>query len=201
MGLYRRALKYLLIMSLPLAIFISFESSKVIWLVFGKEYIRAIPIFKVLIWGSIFMFLSHLALTLMTCIDRQWTVIRIAATVLAINILLNITMVARYGMMGASWVSLLSEFCFTIFLVAALRRIGFRLERLRWLIRPLVACLIFAGVTYLTHSLPLIPQALLCGPALILSLFATRSFDDSEIAALTQVLAKFGLIRTRKAAQ
>jgi len=188
--LYRKALKYLFIISLPLAVFVTFESADLVALVFGPGYMRSVPVFKVLIWAAVFMFLSHLASTLLTCIDRQWTVIRIAAGVLILNILLNVALVPAFGMMGAAWVSLATELFFTLVLVVVLRLYGFRLRKLAWMLRPAAACAVFAVATAATVALPVIWQGLICGIVYAAALWFLRAFDESEIAAARSFLTR-----------
>lgn len=107
---FERSFKYLLIISVPIALFTTLLANKIILLLFGPSYLPAIIALQILIWTIIFMFLNGLAGNLMGSVNKQLVVTAITGFGAVFNITLNILLIPRYSFTGASYATLLTEF-------------------------------------------------------------------------------------------
>lgn len=106
---YRRTLKYLLIMGLPIAIGLSLVSRDLVVLVLGDAYAGAAPVLSLGAWLILVEFLNHGFTNALISTDREATFLRIIGLALAFNLLANLFLVGRWGAIGAAGASLLTE--------------------------------------------------------------------------------------------
>ena len=112
--LFDRALRYMLLLSVPLAFGLSAVSERVVHLV-DPSYAAAAPILSVLAFALIPSFLDFPTGSLLNASGRQSTKTALFGATLVVNAGLNFFLVPAYGMMGAASASALS----LVFLVAA----------------------------------------------------------------------------------
>lgn len=107
----------LVLISLPVAIFISFFGSDITHLIYANDYEGAGPMLSIHIWSGIFVFLGsassqYLLAEGFTMISFQRT-----ATGAVANILLNLWLIPLYGGIGASIATLIACFISTFYLL------------------------------------------------------------------------------------
>lgn len=106
---YERSFKYMLIVNLPIAIFITFLADKIILLIYGTGYIPSVIALQVLIWAVIFMFINTLSLNLLGSVNRQVVVAKIAASGAILNIILNLLLIPEFSYIGSSVATVATE--------------------------------------------------------------------------------------------
>ncbi len=189
-ALYRRGLKYLLLVGLPIAAFGALAASPFLELLFGAAYAESGAAGRILIPVCAFMFLSNFVETTLACI-RRWRVIVLTSTVAMLLIVgLNWVWIPRWGYLGAAWATLVTEGFYFVAGAWALERTGLRGAWLRLALRPVLACAAFASVLAL-----LLPQGLFVASALaalcwIAATFALGVWDAQERAALKALLQR-----------
>ncbi|MFQ5912392.1 MAG: flippase [Nitrospinota bacterium] len=107
--LFRKALNALLMAGLPLAIGGTVLAREIIHLVFGDGFGPAAMVFRVLIWAVVLSFLSYLLASALNAMDRQRLYLGLTASMTALNVLLNLIWIPRYGFMGAAVATLITE--------------------------------------------------------------------------------------------
>jgi O-antigen/teichoic acid export membrane protein len=105
---YTRAFKLLLILSLPLPIVMTFASDSIISVLYGQSFAPAAASLSVLSWTLTSLFLILLQNAVITANGRQVVNTIIAAIAFAVNLLLALFLVPRYGFLGASYAALIS---------------------------------------------------------------------------------------------
>lgn len=105
---FYKIFKFMLIISLPLPILITFSSNSIISVVFGNDFSGASLSLSILSWTITFLFLIYLQTFVMTSEGRQILNTVSAGICFMINLLLDIILVPRYGYLGASFATLIS---------------------------------------------------------------------------------------------
>lgn len=99
---YGLAVKYVLIIMLPIAVGITFIADKVILLIYGAEFAPSALALQILVWAILFGSMNSIMLNLLVAINRQslnaWT-IGLGAVV---NIILNFILIPIMGFAGAA---------------------------------------------------------------------------------------------------
>lgn len=106
---YERSFKYMLIINIPVAIYITFLANKIIVLIYGVGYVSSIIALQVLIWSTIFMFINTLSLNLLGSVNQQVIVAKITALGAIFNIILNIILIHEFSYVGSSAATVATE--------------------------------------------------------------------------------------------
>ncbi|MCX9011125.1 MAG: flippase [Candidatus Methanoperedens sp.] len=108
--------KYLLVVSLPLAVFISLFSGRIIDLIFGGKFSASALVLSILIWSKVFVFLNYQLIRAIVSAGRQGLFTLAAGIMVVLNIVLNFLLIPGYSYIGASYAILFTEAFGTILL-------------------------------------------------------------------------------------
>jgi O-antigen/teichoic acid export membrane protein len=186
--LYRRGMKYLLLLGAPVGLYGVIESDRFVPLLFGDRFEASIPVARVLLPAAPFMFLSNFSETTLACIDR-WRAIVIASTAaLALNVALNLLWIPRLGAMGAAWATLATEAAYFVMSLWAVKRAGHAGPAPGTLGRAVAACALFGIVLWWARPLPPLLAGLLAALAFGLATAIVGLWDAAERTALRELL-------------
>jgi O-antigen/teichoic acid export membrane protein len=99
---HERSFKYMLIVGVPIGIGTTILASKVILLIFGSEYRQSIIALQILVWSMVFIFVNGSFGQLFNSINKQLATTYIIMGSALLNIVLNIILIPRYSLTGAS---------------------------------------------------------------------------------------------------
>ncbi|MHA1291724.1 MAG: flippase [Promethearchaeota archaeon] len=111
---FRKSIQYIFILALPIAIGTTILSYKIIPIIWGQEFIPAIPALQILIWSGALVFLSGVAGNVLIAIDKQKINAYICFWCLVINIILNLILIPKFSYIGAAIAILIAEFMITL---------------------------------------------------------------------------------------
>lgn len=189
-ALYRRGVKYLLLLGLPIAAFGALAAGPFLELLFGAAYAPSAASGRVLLPVCAFMFLSNFVETTLACISR-WRVIVLTSTLaLALNVGLNLVFIPRWGHVGAAWATLATEGFYFLAGAWVLERSGLRAAWLSAAWRPVLACAAFAAALALLLPQGLITAATVASLTWIAATFALGVWDARERTALAGLLRR-----------
>lgn len=100
--IFERGVKYLLLISMPIAIGFFVLSKDIILLLYTEEYLESVIPLQILIISLIFSYLSFPIGAFLNACDRQKSQTTIVGIVMIINIILNVLLIPRVGIVGAS---------------------------------------------------------------------------------------------------
>lgn len=147
--LYHAAHAYVVTLGLPVAVGGALLARPIIDLVFGGGYGPAAPALAILIWSIPVGLLRDLPVVALMARGREGTILRLTGVAAALNLLLNLVLVPRYGIAGAAVATLITETARMWIFVVAARRLGFRPPSPRRYLRPLGAAAVMAGALLL----------------------------------------------------
>lgn len=75
----------------------------------GTEFLPSIPVLRVLIIASIFSYMGHLVGFTLISEGGQKEMLKLGAIALVFNLILNIMLIPRFGIMAAAWVTVMTE--------------------------------------------------------------------------------------------
>lgn len=148
MALYRRGIKYVLFVAIPLTVVGFVMADQVTLLVYGAEFANAIPALQVLLVSLSFIFIHEVSVTLLASIDRQ--VVSFYTSVMAVitNVILNLMLIPRLGIVGSGIATVAAELSFCLAVWIYLERHRYHISYVALAIKPLLAALIVAVVAY-----------------------------------------------------
>lgn len=195
-----RLIKYYALTAVALVVFLTLLGAPLIRLFFGAEYEPAIPLFQILSFVLVFVFVNFLVGTLLNASNRQ-IVSTIAAGVCAgINIGINFLLIPKYGAAGAAIATIITEAILGLISSWYLhRRLYpiFTIENLKKSLRLVVAISVTAALAYYLGRWNIYiatPVSLLVFAVLV---FALRLFSDKDREYVQQIISlRKGKIRT-----
>lgn len=107
--LFQRSLKAILLVSLPLSVGGMVLAEDIIGLIYGGGYQPSVLALQTLIWAVSFSFLSYLLTSALNAMDRQRLYLGLTAAMTLLNIGLNALLIPRYGFIGASVATVVTE--------------------------------------------------------------------------------------------
>lgn len=126
---YSQSMKFLIVVTFPIALCISLFSAQIIGLIFGAGYEEAAPILSVLVWAFFISALNVPNSRLLISANKQRMVAIFALFSMVGNVLLSLWLVPQWGGMGTAWARVLAMPLYTI---PALIYVQFFICRLDW---------------------------------------------------------------------
>jgi O-antigen/teichoic acid export membrane protein len=194
----RQSLRYIYEKCLRLIVFFAFLvflplyslADKIVPLVFGKEFLPAIAVFKILCFGMVFVMLSFVFDYPLSAINKQNSLIYCALGALTVKIPLSLILIPAYGYIGASLSAMGGYLVFFIIGFILASQFIVRLPIHRIMTKPMFLTLflvvlvsqIDSGNIFLSITLSLV---IYCG-----SLFGLGFFAEDEIIFLKSLLRR-----------
>jgi O-antigen/teichoic acid export membrane protein len=109
---YITRLKWLLtllgIIALSIALPIYLLSGYIVRLLYGKDFLATIPVLQVYVWSSVGMFLSIAVGQYFMAENNLKMIFYLNTLAMFLNVLLNVILLPRVGLVGAAWSTLVS---------------------------------------------------------------------------------------------
>jgi len=120
----------LILISLSISIFIFLTADYIILTLYGDAYALASPVLSVYIWSTIFMFLNNGQWHWYITENLQYIASIRLIIGAVINVLLNIWLIQKYGIVGAAWATVISYAVASFFgnLISSKTRVNFNLQ-------------------------------------------------------------------------
>ncbi len=106
---YKTSFKYLMVIALPIVVGVLLLSDRIIDLVYGEEYVNAIPALRILVCALIFIFVNYILLNILVAADKQKINAIVTGICLFVNISLNMCLIPYYGYLGAGYATVVTE--------------------------------------------------------------------------------------------
>ena len=151
--IYERAMRYLLLVSIPIAVGVWALSEQLVPFLFKAQFAPAVDALRILIWVVPFMYVSEFLGYVVLISGNEKKVARSVGISTIINISLNLILVPRFGYVIAAAMTVLTEMVLVGQYVWLLRK---PLSQMNWvstLLRPLGAAVLMGGVLVLVRSM------------------------------------------------
>jgi len=145
---YEKSFKYLTILSLPIAVGITFLASPIILLIYKSAYTPSILALQILAWVLPFIFVNYILGSLLTAMDRQYTLLKITAVCLIFNVGLNLIFIPYFSFLGAAFVTVITEVLSVILSFYVVSQLVSKIKVHRIIFKPIIACLVMALFLY-----------------------------------------------------
>lgn len=187
---YRRGVKYLLAVGLPIACFGALAAEPFLTRLFGSAYAPSGAAGRILLPAAVFMFLSNFGETTLACIDRRRIIVAVSTVAVALNVILNLAWIPEFGFLGAAWATLLTEGVYCLLTAVALYRCGHVIGWQRVALGPLGAAAGFALVLWACLPLGLWAACAAASATWLALTLVLRVWDQKELETLRALLHK-----------
>ena len=134
---YEKSIKYLFYLALLLALLTMLFAQKIIVLVYGEVYEGAVAALQILVWGTALMYVTTIQGTTFVAANRQLLRMKFLLMAVVLNISLNFLAIPKYGYIGASITTVISEIFILVMGVVLLEKDGYKLDVLRTWFAPI----------------------------------------------------------------
>ena len=188
--IYERALRYLLMVALPIAVGTWALADQIVPFLFKAAYLPAIPALRIIIWVVPLMFTSELLGYIIVVAGKESRVARAIVISTSVNVAANLILVPRFGFMGAAVMTVVTEAVlvgqYLWILRSTMRQINWR----NTLVRSLVAVLLMGAVALaLRPHLPFPADAAVAAGAYAVSLLALGVVGKDEVRFMRGILS------------
>jgi O-antigen/teichoic acid export membrane protein len=182
------AAKYQTAIGMPLTVLCVLLGGQIITLFYGEGFVEAGIVFSLLATIITLRFLDNMWAMMLTAVNMQKHRSIIVAIAAVFNVTLNFYFIPRYGFLGATITTILTEICFGIGLYFALSS---RIPRpMPWdvLIRPSLAIAVMGLAIWFLADLPLLILVLLAGAIYLIVLIALGTFSPEEFRFFLHII-------------
>jgi O-antigen/teichoic acid export membrane protein len=154
-GIYDRALRYLLVMALPISVGICILADPIVDQLFSAQYSAAATTLRIVVWVVPLMFASEFLGYVVVIQGHEDRVARALLVSTTFNVALNLLLIPRFGLLAAATMTVLTEAVLVGQYAWRLRTV---LRGLRWdrtLVRPAIATLAMGASVYALRDAPL----------------------------------------------
>ncbi|MCD4812899.1 flippase [bacterium] len=187
--IYRRSMKYMFLLSLPLAAGAALLAPQFIDILYKQDYAASVPVLTVLMWCLVLIAVNSINAPYLIVMGRQKIVTRLVMIGMLLNIGLNAYAIPRYGMLGAAWVTLISEgVTIAMFMLALRRSLEMRFRMLRHFLKPVLAMAVMAGLLIVFQSWDMGYKIVIGGMVYLSLLWGLKVFDEVDIEIFTRII-------------
>lgn len=186
---YEKSFKYLFILVLPIVVGTVILADKFILFIYGTEFQHSTSVLEILIWGFLFLSLTSILGVVLSSIGKEIIIMKVAGISAGLNILLNLLLIPKYGLVGASVASVIALFLFYILNLYAVSKYLYVLNFFGIIIKPLFSCTVM--VIFLYYLKSIIDIALLVPSAAIIYfsiILIVKVLSPEDINMLRQII-------------
>ena len=187
---HEKSLRYLAILAIPLGIGTTILASRFISLIFGSEYAESITALQILVWSEVFIFISMPFANLFNSMNKQVLTTVITGVCLIINVVFNLALIPRYGLIGASTTTVITEavsLILCLVFAAGMKR-GFSGKDIKYLAKVIVASILMGIYILLVHELNLILIIVSSVLLYFILLYAIKGIEKEDIALIKKTV-------------
>lgn len=183
---YQTALAQVFAVTLPISVGGCLLAGSIIHIAFGEQYTASVLALQILIWSVPLSIFRNVPWSALVARERHDLLVKAIVIGAIVNILLNITLIPLYGMIGAAIATVITESLVGALMLLFAAGQGLPFVTLRRLWKPLVASVVMGFVLLLVGEASL-PVALIVGVAvfsLFLGLLGGIRFTKGELPGL-----------------
>jgi O-antigen/teichoic acid export membrane protein len=156
-----RSLRLMTMLAVPIGVGGIFLAEPIINFLFGSAYIHSVPALQILSWSAVLVMLRGTYRQSLNAAGQQHLDLRCAGTAFAINVILNLLLIPRFGIIGAATATVISELIWVSLAIYLFHRHVASVSLIKPLMHPLLSVMAMGACFWLAQSLFWLMQALL----------------------------------------
>ena len=189
---YEKALRYLIIIGLPLGVSIAMSSKFIVVLLFGINFVPSAHVMPFLVLATMIIFVNTPASIVIFNSDYFQSFVLFYFVFVLLSIIVNYLFISRYSYIGAGISRLLTEFFMFLIQVCFLILIFNKIPNfIKLSMRPLIATFIIGIGLAVFHSLPLTLLLSCAFSFYFIFLVISREFSKEEITKIKNIFSEY----------
>jgi O-antigen/teichoic acid export membrane protein len=189
---FEKSFKYLTILAIPIGVGTTLLAQRFILLIFGAEYANSVTALQILVWSTVFIFMSVPFGNLFNSLNRQIIVTKVVGICCASNVVLNLILIPRYSLIGASVTTLFTEFLSLALSLIWSRKIGNSIpkkELASTLIRVSISSALMGIFVMYLHNLTLLALVPLAALLYFVVLYIIGGINKEDVNLVRRLVA------------
>ena len=189
---YRLGVRYLLIITLPIAIGITLIADKVILLIYGMEFTNSSTALQILIWTLVFSSVNYILLDLLVSMGKQKLNAVSISLCAVINVALNFILIPTLSYNGASIATVATN---AVLFIASFYFVSKHLHVLpihKILLKPVMSGLVMGTFIYYFIELNIFLLVPLAGIVYLVALLALKTFSEEDWDIVKRIVRRGG---------
>ncbi len=190
---HEKFFKYMAILGAPIGVGTTLLARRLILLLFGTQYAESTAALQILVWSAVFIFLHAAYVVLFAASNRQGISAKITGVCLALNVVLNLILIPRYSLIGASIATLATNFLVLALLVVWSLRIGYGVPIRKFatiVIRVSVSSALMGVFIMGFNNLTLVALVPMAAVGYFFVLYLLRGIDKEDISFTKMVVLR-----------
>ena len=185
-----KSIKYLSLVTIPIAVFTSFYGYQII-AIYGSEFSGAGGVLQILIWTVCFLFVNGACSLVLNASHQEYSVTKIYSIAAVFNVVLNLILIPKYSVYGASVATVLSEILILILELYMIRKIGQLPDRhlVYDILKICAACLVLGIVLYVLNLNIWVAMAVSI-VVYFAAIILLRTFDQDDRLIVKQIIGR-----------
>ncbi|MBF4469549.1 MAG: flippase [Methanobrevibacter arboriphilus] len=188
---YEKSIKYLIMIMLPFAIGITIYSQDIITLIYGKSYIFAGDVLKILIWNVLFIMINGASTSLLNSSNSEVAVTKINGLACLVNVVLNLFLIYYLSYIGASIATIITGVIIFILMTYIILKNKYKPDKslIYGIVKICVSGLILAIILLILNLSMWIalPVAIII---YLIGIYLTKSLDSTDKAVIKEIIGK-----------
>ena len=185
-----KSIKYLSLVTIPIAVFTSIYGYDLIG-IYGAEFTEAGGVLEILIWTVCFLFINGACSMILNASHKEYSVTKIYSIAAIFNVILNLILIPRYSVYGASVATVLSEVLILILELYMIRTIGQLPDRhLIFDILKICAASLILGIVLYALNLNVWVAMIVSIAVYFAAIIILKTFDQDDKLILKQIIDK-----------
>jgi len=186
---YERSVKYLVILGLPIAVGTTLLANPIILIIYKSGFSQSIVALQILIWSIPIIFVNYILGTAINSINKQRDIVKTAFVAMLLNIVLNLLLLPKYGLIAACFITVLTELTCFIFWFHIMNVHGYKIPIFKMLLKPLLASLIM-GLFIILLSANILLVIMLSTIIYFGVLYILKTFSENDITLFKKIIGK-----------
>jgi len=152
-----RSVKYLLMISLPIAVGTTVLAERFITIFYSASYINSVVALKILIWTLPWIFINSINMRVLYAVDKQREAAVIAFASMVLNVAFNLILIPKYSYVGSSIATIAVEVVnVSVYFWLVYKLLGLKINVMNILPKPLLASIIMGLLVHYLYFLNLV---------------------------------------------
>lgn len=184
--MFKKSIKYLSIIGIPIAIGTPLIAEKLILFTYGYGFLNSVIALQILIWAIPFLFLDYIFTIILITVNKQKLLMKITFICLIFNILTNIIFIPFFGFLAASIITVLTEIIYSFIAYYYISKLIYKIKDYNLILKPVIASSIMFLIIYF-FNLNLILSIIIASIVYFISLFIIKGLDEEDINFLRRI--------------
>ena len=187
---YERSVKYLIILGLPIAVGTTLLATPIILIIYKSGFSQSILALQILIWSIPIIFINYILGTAINSINKQRDTVKTTFIAMLLNIILNLLLLPKYGLIAACFITVLTELTCFIFWFHIMNVHGYKIPIFKILLKPAIASLIMGIVISLLSNVNILVVILISTIIYFIALYILKTFSEEDITLFKQIIGR-----------